>query len=235
MTDAIVRLYENEQQARDAVGKLTEEGYSADSICLVAPGAEGDPATALSGAIVAGRLLGRNAQVFAERVQHGRSLVAIEAPFGRGERATKILDSFGPVDADLQLVPEPVPSRAAPLSTAWGWPVLSRGNKPAPFSDFVGFQVLSSGRSILSRIFGELANPHLTIFSMFPSLTRNGAPLFARSELSGEPAPLSSKVGWSLLSEKAAPLSSMLGMPLLARKPAPLSSMLGLPVLSRYL
>jgi hypothetical protein len=236
MTNPIARLYETEQQARDAVSRLREEGFSADSIFLVAPGSggEGGVFADLSAAIATGRVLGRSANLFAERVQRGRSLVVIEAPFGHGQRATEIMDSQGPVDTDVRLVSEPVPSRAAPLSTAWGWPVLSY-NKPAPFSDFLGFQTLSRGRSILSRIFGELASPHFAFFSMFPMLTRSGAPMFAKGALSHRPAPLSSMFGLPLLSTGPAPLSSAAGLPLLSSRPAPLSSMFGLPVLSRYL
>jgi hypothetical protein len=118
-----------------------------------------------------------------------------------------------------------------------GFPVGPlRRDQPAPFSAGLGLPTLSRRRSVLSRLFRELASPHFALFGR-SSLSRNAAPL---SSLVGQPllwqeaAPLSSRIGQPLLLKDGALLSSTLTFPLLLRNPVPLSSLLRLRVLSRY-
>ncbi len=331
MTSPVVRVYRTDAQARDAVARLEELGFAGDSIHLVAPVSEEDAASAraLSRAVSAGFLLQDKADRYAEQVRQGRSLVAVRAPFGLGQRAADCLDALDPVDTGLEhpasgvswdlaaplsssllapviwrnqpapfsrlvrgpvlsggrtfesTLPEltppgwsfssriglrPLSRRQAPWSSlsgksgaSWkrslGLPLLSahptpfsaklrlgfldgplRFDQPAPFSAFLGVATLSRGRSLLSRLFGELASPRFVLFGRNP-LIRKAAPLsslIGQPLLWGEPAPLSSRIGQPLLAEDGALLSSTLTLPLLWRSPSPLSSLLRLPARSRY-
>ena len=142
MSNLIVRMYDTEERARAAVAKLREAGFRDDAILELAPGS----AQSVASAIVAGRMMGHRAEFYAERVKQGRSLVAVEAPFGQGQTATNIMDGCSPVDQELELPDDPVQTEwgeAAPLSATLGWPVLLR-KSPAPLSDSLGLPTRSS-------------------------------------------------------------------------------------------
>lgn len=331
MTSPVVRIYETEQQANDAVARLKEYGFAEDAIYVVRPVSEGktDSAGDLGNAVRAGFLLQERANLYAEGVRQGHSLVAVRAPFGRGQVAIDILDSFAPTATGIERKASEVSwDVAAPLSSGLRAPVLWRGqpapfsrltggqillrgrtfgakypeltrpdwtfssriglrllsgrqapwsslsgkagpswtrslglplisrnptpfssklglgcltgplryDQPAPFSAALGLSPLKPGRSILSRLFGELASPHFALFGRNP-LSGNAAPL---SGLIGQPllwqesAPLSARIGQPLLLRDGAPLSSTLTLPILWHAVTPLSSVLHLPVLSRY-
>ena len=227
MQTLIVRMYETDERARDAVAKLKAAGFRDDAILSLTPGA----AQSVADAIVAGRMMGHRAEFYAERVKQGRSIVAVDAPFGRGQAATRILDGCEPVDLDLELPEDPVAvrgGRAAPLSAALGWPVLSRKN-PTPLSDALGLRTTARSEFYLTS---ELASPD---YALSESM---GMRLLSRSA-----APFSSKLGLPVLSRKQprakllnepSPLSSALGMATLSRNPAPLSSLLGWATLTRH-
>jgi hypothetical protein len=146
------------------------------------------------------------APAYAARINAGDTLLIVEAPFGSAAIATRILQRAPGADAP----PPPVThepyeeDNAAPLSTAFGLPILS--SDPIPFSRFWNMPVLSS--------------PHAPEKS------------FGMKLLSDDPVPLSSAIGMPVLSAKAAPLSSALGLKVLAARAAPLSAMLGLKVIS---
>jgi hypothetical protein len=199
----IARMYQTKERARDAVTKLKEAGFSDDAILELTPGS----AQSVASAILAGQMMGHRAGFYAERVKNGRSLVALDAPFGQGQAATEILDGCGPVDQDLKVPEDSGEVRwggsAAPLSEALGWSVLWR-NRPAPLSDALGMPTKSRSQYYLTT---ELA--------------------------SRDPAPLSSALGMPTLSRDPTPLSSALGMPTLSRNPTPLSSATGTDVLTR--
>ena len=204
-----VRMYETEQQARDVVGKLEEDGFPAETIFLVTS-ASGDGEAAvgsIKAAMAAGFVLGSDAEVYIQGVERGRSLVLIQAGFGHGQSAVNILDSGGPVETDL--LPPPRLSvdydEAAPLSSAFQWSVLKR-DEPAPLSAWLGLQPITSS-SLLNRSFG------------FPLLNNKAAPL-------------SSLFGLKTLSAKTDPGEASFGLPLLLADPAPLSSKFGLPLLT---
>ena len=220
MTIPIVRVYESEQQARDAAGRLREEGFG--EVFLVTPvsGEEAESPSAVLEALLAGQALGKHAGRYAAYVEEGRSLVAIRPPYGYSQLAINILAGYGPLETE----PRP-PQRsstawdeAAPLSSALQLRTIKR-NQPAPFSGLLGLSVLSrGGRSVLSKLFGELTSPHFAFFG--------------RSHLVHEAAPLSSFLHLKTLTRSEGPRRSSLGLPLLSRRPAPLSSALGLHTLT---
>lgn len=205
MSDPIVRMYESEKQARDAVAKLQAEGFPEDQIFLVTP-QSGGTVEAIAAAIMAGFVLRSHAKVYAEGVQKGRSLVVVRAAFGHAQEAIDILNSFGPVDTGLDLPKEPSIAwdEAAPLSSALRLPVLLR-NSPAPLSRTFGMPPLSKGRTgWLAAMFGELVNPHFALSSLL------GLGLLSRN-----PAPLSSLFGLKTVSASSGPWQKSLGLPIL--------------------
>lgn len=224
MANPIVRIFETEQQARDAVRKLAEDGYPEGSIYLVTPSMGGEEAPTgagadtLAAALKAGSLMTETAEIYAERVERGRSLVVVPAAFGYGRRAAEIMDECGPVDTDIELPEPPYDfTLGTPFSSTVCLPVLTR-NRPAPLSGLIGLTPLVHGRTT----FGTLTNPHY----MFSSL-------LGLRVLGGRAAPLSSTFGLKLLSTKKGPWRSSFGLPLLSRAAAPLSSMFGLKLLSK--
>ena len=223
MATTVVRVYETEQQAADAVRKLEAAGYAAESLLHVTP-------TAADAAARTAALDMRHLDGFvAEQVANERSVVAVRPPFGQGLRATRILDQAGPLAVAMP-APKAEATRkgsATPLSDMFGWRVLSKN--PTPLSDKFGWRVLSNTAAPLSDKFGWR--------------TRTQKTHFMTSELSSKPAPLSSLFGMGLLSSKAAPLSDKFGWATRSKKthfmtselsnePTPLSSRLGLSVLS---
>jgi hypothetical protein len=238
MSNAVVRIYDSEGKARDAVAKLVEDGYPQDSIYLVTPGAGGGeegggaPAESFVAAIKAGQLMADHADVYAERVHAGRSLVVVPAAFGYARRAAEIMESVGPVDTDVQfrLPVEPYDwNVGTPISSALCLPVLAR-NRPAPLSGLIGLTPVVRGQAT----FGTLASSRFFPAAFGRLLTRNPAPLSSSvglKLLTTKKGVWNSSFGLPLLTRKAAPLSSATGLPTLWNKAAPLSSLLGLPTL----
>jgi hypothetical protein len=213
-------MYETAQQARGAVNKLKEEQFSEDSIIVITPGGRG--ADAISAALKAGKMLGDKAELYSEGVQAGHAVVLVYAPFGHGQEATEILNSFNP----MELEPAPAGAaeessfawdEAAPLSSAFQLRVLLR-KSPAPFSSWVGFHTLAEGRTFGSR--KELTASDWTFSS-----------LFGLGVLSKNQRGPSSSLGLRTLSSTQSPGRSRFGLPLLSSNPAPLSSRLRLNVL----
>ncbi len=235
MANPIARLYETEDNARDAVARLREVGVAEGAIIMLTPGGEGgsDSTAALARAVNAGRVIGDRAGLYADRVAHGRSLVVVEPPFGLGLRATEALDACHPVDTELRSGAAPDPwGPGAPFSATISLPVLVRDN-PAPFSRFAGFPTLSSTEPLVF-----LASSNFAVSSLFgiPLLSRIAAPL---SSLINLPTLTGGKGGYRaivplpMLTNVAAPFSAMLGLPRLWNSPTPLSSLLSLPLLAR--
>lgn len=239
MANSVVRIYDTEQKARDAVRKLVEDGYPEGSIFLVTPGAggvEGEEgggapvADSLVAAIKAGQLMAEHADIYAERVQRGRSLVVVPAAFGYARRAAEIMETCAPVDTDIELPQDPYDwNIGTPLSSAVCLPVLAR-NRPAPLSGLIGLTPIVRGQAT----FGTLASSTFFPSSFFKLLTKGPAPLsstFGLKLLTTKKGVWASSFGLPLLSRGAAPLSSMFGLPLLSRSAAPLSSLLRFPTL----
>ncbi|HUN91599.1 MAG TPA: hypothetical protein VMU33_06055 [Burkholderiaceae bacterium] len=192
----IVRMYESASQATAAVDALKARGFDSESINLVTPaGADGAPASldSLTDAIAKGWVLKSQASAYAAYVQRGRSLVSVNAPFGAGAKATKVLDSFNPVDTDaVKDGAEPITwDEAAPFSSAFWIPLLAKD--AAPFSSFWNIPTLSRSATPFSSMFG--------------------LPTVSKSQRV-------STGSISSLSGKAGIFSSMLGLPLLSKSKA---------------
>jgi hypothetical protein len=236
MTQTISRLYGNHGSAMAAVEELEASGFGKDAVHLVTL-APGDAEDGVLAAIVAGGVPTAHAPVYADGVRRGDTLVSVQAPFGFANTATDILDKHGPTPTDLPDHGYELPPRdpAAPLSSAWGWPVLS--SDPTPLSSFLGWPTLSTRRS-LPRPDAALAVDDPAPLSKkvgMQVLSDEPAPLsrrFGWRLLSDTPWPLSTRMGWSLLSKSPTPLSDRLGWRTLLHTPAPLSARMGWRVLS---
>jgi hypothetical protein len=210
MTQTISRLYGSRSNATAAVEALKSSGF--DTVHMVTEAGEG--------AVAAAGVPTAHAPVYAEGVARGETLVSVQAPFGFANAATEILDRHEPIRTDLPDHGYEPPPRdpAAPLSSAWGWPVLS--SNPTPLSSFLHWPTLCMRRSPPKSDSALVDDP---------------APLSGKigmQVLSDEPAPLSKRFGWRLLSDNPWPLSTRLGWSLLSKNPTPLSSRLGWRTLS---
>lgn len=246
MTDPIVRMYGTQKKARDAVAKLRQGGFSDDSILLITSSkSEEVTSDSLQGAVEAGFLLPDQVSRYAEGMQQGRSLVAVQAPFGSGQLATNILESCGPVDRPEPPAEPDVPwiDDAMPFSAALRfraiWP-----NQADPFSRLLGTPTLSRGRTFEDK-YPELASPEWTFSSKigFELLSRQPSPasvlfnLKTLSDQTGGPS-WTRSFGLPLLSDEPTPLSKKFNLhlqtgPLPPQHPAPFSEHMGLPTLSR--
>jgi hypothetical protein len=241
MTTPIVRMYETEKQARDAVRKLRGEGFRRNTILLVTPSPKGEAESieSFSSSDMASELPPGHAEVHAGGVRQGRSLVAIRAPFGQGGLAKEILCSCNPAESGPG-VPER-PSIAwevgAPLSSGFRLPILW-ADQPEPFSRLIGRPTLTQGRTFEAR-YPALKESSWTFSA------RLGLPVLSRSQRGR--ASLSGKAGdsWKrsfglpMWSSEPAPFSKRFRMHVLTQRgplppnhPAPFSERMGLPVLA---
>ncbi|TVQ39524.1 MAG: hypothetical protein EA356_01590 [Geminicoccaceae bacterium] len=228
MSTPIVRVYETEQQARDAYAKLKENGFADEAAFLLTPGGEGDAGgfETLAAAVTVGEKLGKRAKACAELVKSGRYSVIAFPAFGTSELATQLLDSCGPVDADYRLPTERDPwGPGAPFSANLYWKPLME-NCPAPFSTATGMPTLSSSKS-----YTELSKGQTFLGTMIAPLT---SPNFAFSSFLGLKLLTKRRtmLGSNPLLNSRGPKKSLLGLPLLINSPTPFSSLLSLPILS---
>ncbi len=208
---AIVRIYATEDAARNASANLARAGF-ADNKALLPSELTGREANAVRSAVRDGILPGSNTAVCTRLLQEGRSLVAVDAVFGRGNEALKIMADAGAVDT--YLVPDPPVRNAAPFSEVFGWPVLSSA-KPSTelvdskwrFSSLFGLGLLGGGAAPLSSMIA------------FPTLT-------------GSKSGKRSSMGLPLLMNSASPLSSMLGLPTVLKPKRPWKRSMGFGMLS---
>ncbi len=236
------RMYETEQQAHDAVNELRANEFPENAVFMMTPGSAHGAGSeeqeslegpsddmgsleAIANAVMTGSLLGDNADTYVQGLRRGYSVVAVEAPFGLGQPAVDILESFGPVDSIKNQPQEPPKTSAwdsdTPLSTALGLSLIKR-DKPAPLSDYWGIPTLSGRRGILSWLFGQPLIPNFKFSSMLGLglLTRSGTPLsslFGLRTTVAAPGPLSDGFGMPLQTASSTPLSSMLHVPLLTK------------------
>jgi len=174
MIYAIVRLYANPADAAKAYALLEERGLTREDhfINLVTP-------TTPAGSVVAaikdgGRVLEADAKIYAQGVARGLSLVSVHAPFGAGRMYEELLDELNPVDSGIPEAHEEVQwEDAAPFSSAFGFPVLS---KPNPYL-FMGLPAVAKSGATTSAFLGlgELASSHLSVFGT-PQISRNPGP-----------------------------------------------------------
>lgn len=250
MTLAISRIYHAREDADAAAAELRKAGYDGRDINVVAPAEAPDEETLAR--IREGGVTAAHAEVYAERIKQGETLVSVLASFGYALMATEILEKHGPADTGLpeQGYEKTPPDPAAPLSSAAGWRVLS--NDPAPLSSALELPLLLTrqGRRKPDTELVDDPAPLSRAINM-PVLTDRPAILSSRLDwrvLWGDPAPLSKRLGLrvlskeqklpparagvDLLSDNPAPLSSRVGWKLLLNDPAPLSRLLGWRVLS---
>ncbi len=191
MSQTIVRVYDSEAKAQQAVDGLLRKGFGADLMNLVAPR---DPAQSLediAAAIRAGYVLKGYAKAYAACVARGLTVVSMRAPFGTGVVVTRVMDAAGPVPSGVPEQHEAGPTwdEAAPLSSALNLPVLTQGSPTF------------SGLWLLPLVLREGKRSG----TLFPVNFKRGH----------QAAPFSALLGLPLLSKKRWTFSSLLGMPLL--------------------
>jgi len=234
----IGRAFASEQDALESVESLKSRNFQEEDMSVITPAMieasdasmlsrdvehDVDPAVKLAELIIgvheASRVPESHALVYADAVQEGKTLLLITAPFGQAQLANVTLDKGKIVElGELPELPEHTWIQPAPLSALLNWPVLTHR------------------RSWMSRTFPELKQSDSlpTKGILGGLLSHNPAPLSSKvgmSVLKENPAPLSSKVGMSVLKDNPTPLSSKLGMSVLKDNPTPLSSKLGISVL----
>jgi hypothetical protein len=157
----IVRIFDSAQKAADATSKLKGWGpFTEEQITVIPPSA----ATSADGgvsAVTAAYVLKSRANVYAESLRRGHTLVVVHAPFGTGGLATEILNWSGPVSTRDVLEEERRATpwdEAAPLSSTFRLPVISQ------WRAFGGLPTLSKRNRTLCSALGipELAEPRAT-------------------------------------------------------------------------
>lgn len=211
MTQTVSCIYDARADADAAAAELLKTGFPEDEIFVVAAGEASDEE--LHAAIEEAGLRDQHAEFYSEALRNGATLVAVPAQFGCAGLVNRILQKHGPIATGLpeQGYEQRPRDPAAPLSSAWGWPVLL--DDTAPFSTWLGLRALTTDPPVRKRR---------------AKLVRNPAP-FSRAinapVLSDKPTILSSKYGWRVLWDNPAPLSSRFGWPVLSKsqKPGPLA------------
>ncbi len=175
----ITRIFNTADDAASAVAELRQFGYGTVGVS-VAPGASG-------------------------------TVVTADAPFGTAGRVTQILQRPRPGDTGVVNAVDSGAvhtsteharlAKAAPLSSALDWPLLSRN--PAPLSSLFGLPILSRRQRSKTTLLSNRAAP-LSALTQLPTLSRNAAPL-------------SSLLGVKVLSQNPAPLSSLVNAPVLSK------------------
>lgn len=220
-----VRLYDSEERAREAARALVDDAFRADSICVLAP-VSGSAEEAVDRAIRDDAFPGSYRTTAIRALGRGLFVVSVDAPFGHGVVARRILDQCEPVDTES--VPPYSAGHPAPFSEMLGLPVLSDAHSMIElpqrnsytFGSFLGIGLQSSKAAPLSSVLG------------MPTASRGpGERSFGMSLLSSNPAPLSSMFALKTVSAPKKDWTLSFGFPLLSRNPAPLSSLFGIPTL----
>ncbi len=225
-----LRVYPTEQGATDVAARLAAAGFRSHTI-LLASEQSGREAVAVSAAVRSGALPERITKYCTRTLEQGRSIVSVDALFGRGKTVVDIMESAETFDGDvLSRFRADVP---APLSEVllFGIPVLSEYSASTGLlrsdwsvSAVFGFGLLSRSAAPLSSMFG------MKVLSAPKEGWRSS---FGMSLLSENPAPLSSLLGMKTVSSRERPRESSFGFPLLYGNPAPLSSLFGFATLIR--
>lgn len=204
MSQTINRMYDNHEHAISAAEELRNNRFDRYTDVYVVSRHGGPDAPAggaelsvdgIVAALMKAYVLKAHAQVYAERIKRGGTLVTVHAPFGAAVPAIGILDRHGPVGSGVADVEDrPMAwDDAAPCSSILHMPVLLADS--ATFSKFWNVRALSKRAA--------------TTFSAF-----------GIAEIVKSRGAYSGLLGMPLLSNKATILSSMLGLPLLS-KPKP--------------
>lgn len=197
---AIVRLYESEHRAREAMKKLLDAEIEVDpaSMALVNPAA-GAETEVVAAAVADGKLPAMYKSVCLQALRQGRTVLAVKPPPLSGQIVKDIMDECEPVDTDTLPVYEP--RMADPLSQFLGIPTLS--HRGARWGEVRRFRPL----------FGEGILPRKRSWN-----SSFGIPLLSKPKRSW-----TSSFGLPLLSKpKRGPWKSSFGFPLLTKKGKPI-------------
>ncbi len=220
-----VRIYASETGAMEVDAALAAAGIKSRSVLLPSRHA-GQEEAAVNAAIEDGNLSARFILICNRSLKEGRSIVAAQAPYGRGRKALSIMDSSDTVYTDR--LEGYIFDSPSPLSDMLSLPALSTfvptANLMSSDWSMFGSGLLRRSPSPLSSMFGM---PTLTK-SKRDRRTSFGFPLLSRN-----PAPFSAMFGMRTLSKTKAGWEYSFGFPLLSQNPTPLSSMLGMKALSR--
>ena len=188
MSQTICRMYATRREAETALEDLRLHGY-ADAFLFAADA--GATKASVVDAMCRAHLLKYHAEVYADGVMKGGTLVMLHARFGMALKATQILDKYPSIDSGISFPSEAHIewNESHPFSSALQLPVLTKTKLP-----FESFWNLSS-----------LTSHHWTFSSLF------GMPL-----RSGSATPLSSAMGMPTLTRCATPFSSLFKLPVLS-------------------
>lgn len=222
----VTRLFESEQTASDAVDKLVAGDVPRDSIAVLGA-SQGDTSASIDAAIEQGVVMSGHRGALQKALSNGRSIVSVSPEYGRGRFVEITLEQSGAVDT--RSLPDYLPDAAAPFSDFLGLPVLTSGKSHLTLFDFdgtssFGLRFLSKKAAPLSSMFG------LKVLSSGKGSVAKGS---AVESMSGTPAPLSSKLGLKLLSSKKNKSSDGSSVTRMSSNAAPFSAFLGLPVLTK--
>jgi hypothetical protein len=263
MAEVITRVYPSYETALAVVGELKAHRFTDTEINMVSylggqragSNVAAPQLKELADAIAAGFVLRADANVYAQAVAKGGTLITVRPPFGTGGKVVAILDSHNPIETGVQPKEYPAAAtwdEAAPASSVLRLPTLLAHT--ASFSSFWNLPLLSKqGRTLFSTLripeVLSAAASSATLFSL-PAILKGAQPisgLIGLPTLSQVTAPLSSVLHIKLLvNDKAfsafcdldwlrsfkTPLSSLLGLPTLLNGTTSLSSLTGLPTLS---
>jgi hypothetical protein len=198
MAQVITRIYANAAAASAAVAALSRAGYARGSINVVEPPAEPGDDDGVVEAIARGRILTAWARTLAHHVRGGGTLVTVIAPFGGAQRAIFILEEHEPIASGDPPSNDrrPMYDEAAPLSSSFGWTLIS--HRATPVSDVLGVDALAKNQGPTLRM--------TALSKQGPML--GGGTLSRGRFILGDPGVLNS----------AAPLSSALGLKVLSSR-----------------
>lgn len=204
-----VRIYTEEQHARDAAAALMAAGLSRSAVNVLVPVA-GQEAATVHSAIDDRRLPGSHVHAATEALRKGQTVLAVDLPY-ESQVAIDIMERYGPVETDTL-------------------PSLPRRN-PAPLSDLLGIPVLSGTESRATLVSGGRSR---FVMDFFPLLkdgvakkrTSFGFPLLKKG-LTGK----DKSFGFPLLKEPVAKKNKSFGFPMLSKPVHKRETSFGFPML----
>lgn len=173
-----VRMYDSEQNARDAAATLLAAGLDRKSMLVLTP-VPGQEEESVHAAIAGGQLPGSHVHLATEALKKGHTVLSVDLPY-MSQYTLDVMDSFKPVSRDMG--PKQSPRR------------------PAPFSEFFGLRVLTDD----SRSRTKLLKSNMDRSFGFPTLKsgKSNTKLSTKrsnTKLSNNPTPLSSMIGLKVL------------------------------------
>jgi hypothetical protein len=200
MAQIITRIYAAADKAAAAAKEVKTLGYGDSEVFVTGPSAGAAKADVAAGLAQSG-LAKTDAEAIADEVLKGRSVVSVHAAFGGGAKATAALDKFDPIAAPATAI------KAAPAKAAGSKTIIFKSsdttlNDATPLSSWLNWPTLIDNPAWLSSYF-----KWPTLSDSTPKATLSNG-LTTKVELSDDPAPLSRKFGWQLLTNDPTPLSS---------------------------